>query len=155
VSGDRKLSAKERIEAAQKRRAECQEREAAEREEQEATDLEAIAELETEFGFDRIIRIDLGAWKPGMNAPASVAVRVPLGSEKLGQRWIEQINKSKEGSKERLTASDALAAECWVYPPKGSEALKAALELAPLIMSHAALQIVKASQGKVEDREKE
>lgn len=148
-------TAQERIDAAKARRMKTSEAEGEAKLEQEATDLEAIADLEAEHGFDRIIRIGLNAWKPGMGAPASIAVRVPLGSEKLCQRFIETINRSKEGAKERLTAQDALAVECWVYPPKGSDPYKAALEIAPLILSHAALQIVRASQGKAEEEGKE
>lgn len=148
-------TAQERIAAAQKRRADLAKLEAEKKLDQQATDLEAIADLEAEHGNDRVIRIELGAWKPGIGAPTSVAVRVPLASEKLCQRFIEQINRAKEGSKERLNAQDALATECMIYPEKGSEALKAALEIAPLILSHAALQIVKASQGRAEEEGKE
>lgn len=148
------MTAQERIAAVQARRARQAEGEANARLEQEATDLEAIADLEATHGNDRVIAITIGTWKPGVGAPARIAVRVPLGSEKLCQRFIEQINKAKEGSRERLTAQDALATECWEYPPKGSEGFKAALEVAPLILSHAALQIVKAAQGQAESEGK-
>lgn len=148
-------TAQERIEAAQKRRSELARVEAEKKLDQEATDLEAIADLEAEHGNDRVIRIAISAWKPGVGAPTSIAVRVPLASEKLCQRFIEQINRAKEGSKERLTAQDSLATECIIYPAKGSDAFKAAVEIAPMILSHAALQIVKASQGKAEEMGKE
>lgn len=149
-----KISAQERIDAAQKRRQDRLAKEAEAKLEQQAADLEAIADLEEEFGHERVIRIELGAWTPGMGAPTSVAVRVPLGSEMNCAKFIERINKAKEGSKERLVAQDDLAKECWVYPPKGSDAYKAALEVAPLILSHSALQIVKASQGVAESEGK-
>ena len=144
----------ERIEAAKARRLQTKASEAFARAEQEATDLEAIADLECELGFERVIAIEVGAWRPGMNCPVRVAVRVPLGSEKLCQVFIEKINRAKEGSKEKLTAQDALAIECWEYPKKGSEGYKAALELAPLILANAALQIVLASQGRAEQEGK-
>jgi len=144
------LSAAERIAAANKRREEQAKIEAKAREEQEAVDLESIADLECEHGFDRIIRIKIGTWKPGIGAPTSIAVRVPLGSEMNCAKFIQRINKAKEGSQERLTAQNDLAKECWVYPPLGTDAQKAAIEIAPLIYSNAALQIVQAAQGQAE-----
>lgn len=152
---ERPPTALERIATAQKRRAANAEREAGLRAEQEALDVEAIADVEARLGFDRVRAIRLSTWRPGMGAPVLVAVRIPLGSEKLCQRFIEQINTAKEGSRARLAAQDALAVECWEYPPKASEGYAAALEVAPLILSHAALQIVKGAQGVAEDEGKD
>lgn len=148
------LTAKERILAAQKKRDAVKTSEEEPRDEQLATDLERIADLEAEHGYDRIIRIDLTGWRPGMGAPTLVGVRVPMQSEKKCQRFIDQINRAKEHSKERLTAQDLLGESCMAYPEPGSDAYKAALEIAPLILSHAAAQIVKASQGQAEEEGK-
>ena len=149
-----KLSAADRIAAANKKREAQSKAEAKEKEEQEATDLEAISELEYEHGFDRIIRIKLSTWKPGIGAPTSIAVRVPLGSEMNCTKFIHRINKSKEGSPEKISAQVDLAKECWVYPPMGSDAQKAAAEIAPLIYSNAAYQIIRAAQGQEESEGK-
>jgi hypothetical protein len=151
---DRIKAAEERIKAAEAKRQSHRDAETAERLEQLAVDSEAISELEATHGDGRIIAIELSSWKPGEGCPVKVAVRVPRGSERLCQRFIEQINRAKEGSKDRIVAQDALATECWVYPEKGSDGFKAALEASSLILSHAALQIVKASQGRAEDEGK-
>lgn len=144
-------TAQERIAAAQKKRDEQRAKERVERDEQEAIDLEAIADLEAEHGEARIVAISIAnVWKPGAGAPVRIAALVPTGTSKLAQRWIDQINRSKEHSRDRLTAQDALATECWLYPAKGSEGHKAALELAPLILGNLAVQIVLASQGLAE-----
>jgi hypothetical protein len=145
----------ERIAAAKARRQAQADAEALAKSEQMAADLEAVADAEAEHGYDRIIRIDLTGWRPGMGAPTCVAVRVPMAADKLCQRFIEQINRSKEHSRERLTAQDLLGAACIVYPAPNSDAYKAALEVAPLILSHAAMQVVRASQGKAEEEGKE
>lgn len=147
------LTAQERIDAINMRRSALAKAEKEARQEQEATDLEAIADLEDLYGHERVIRISLGPWKPGMG-PASIAVKVPLGSELNLSKFIQRINRAKEGSQEKLSAQDDLAKECWIYPPRGSDAYKAALECAPLILSNAALQIVNASQGVVEQEGK-
>lgn len=150
------LTPQERIEVAQKRRQATRDAEANAKIEQAASDIEAITDLESEYGFDRVIAISIeGVWCPGKGAPTRVAFKVPLGSERLGQRFIEQVNRSKEGSPERIKAQDSLATECWIYPAKGSDAQKAALEIAPLLLSNAALQIVRASEGKAEEAGKE
>ena len=147
-----KPTAQERIDAARKRSADTASAQADAFLEQLATDLEAKADLEATHGFDRVRAISIqGVWKPGAGAPTLVCVVIPKGSDKLCQRFIETVNHAKEGSRERLKAQDDLASECWAYPVKGSESQKAALELAPLILSNAALQIVQASQGVAEE----
>lgn len=149
------LTAQERIDAAQAKRKALADKELDAKIEQLATDLEAICELEAEHGHDRVIRINLSSWVPGMAAPTCLAVRVPLESEKNCSKFIDRIHRAKDGSQEKLRAQDDLARECIVYPPKGSEAYKAALEIAPLVLSHVALQIINASQGQVEEQKKE
>ncbi len=144
------MTPQERLSAARKARGDQRNREAEIRAEQEAADIEAIAALESQFGFDRIRAIRLSTWAPDRGAPTTIAVRVPLGSEKLCQRFIETINRAKEGSRERLAAQDALAYECWEYPARGTPAYEAALELAPLVLAHAAVQIVRAAEGVAE-----
>lgn len=151
-----KTTAKDRIEAAQARRKAQREAEEAQALEQLAIDVEAITDIEASEGYKRVIAIDLGnVYKPGVGMPVRVAVRVPLMSESHAQAFIETINKYKEGSKQRLEAQDALAVECWRYPAKGSPAYRAMLEYAPLILSNAALQIVKASQGEAQEQGKD
>ena len=151
MSDATKLTAQQRIDAANKRRQSTKDAEAAAKLEQAATDIEAIADLESTHGYDRVIAIGIdGVWKPGMGAPTRIAVRVPLGSDGMCKRFIDQINRAKEGSKDRILAQDSLAIECWIYPEKGSDAYQAAIEIAPMILSNAALQIVKAAQGVAE-----
>lgn len=148
--------AQERIDAAAARRDTLKRELAAELVLQAAADAEAITDLEALEGFNRIIAIDLSnVWKPGVGAPTRVAVMVPSASDGLAQRFIETINKHKEGSRERLQAQDSLAIECWRYPEKGSEGFKAARQIAPLILSNAALQIVKAAQGVAQEEGKD
>lgn len=155
TAGTSSLTADERIAAAAKRRDGLRNAFTAALREQQASDDEAITDLEASMGFGRVLRISIaGCWKPGIGAPTAIAVEVPTGSSKLAQRFIQQINRAKEGSLERLTAQDSLSTECWLYPPKGSDGHKAALEIAPLILSNAALQLVKASQGVAEEEGK-
>ena len=123
---------------------------------QAAADMIAITDLEAEQGFNRVIAIDLSSvWKPGVDAPTRIAFVVPEQSDGLAQRFIETINKHKEGSRERLLAQDALAIECVRYPEKGSDAYKAALRIAPLVLSNAALQIVRAVEGVAQEQGKD
>lgn len=150
-----KPTAAERIAAARSKRDALQAVEETARDEQLANDLEAIADLEAEHGFERIIRIQLPGWTPGKGAPTCVAVRVPYAKEQKCKRFIQLINASKEHTRERIEASEQLGESCMVYPKLGTDEYKAALEIAPLILTHAAAQIVKASQGQVEKREKE
>jgi hypothetical protein len=148
--------AQARLDAANERREAIKRELAAEQILQAAIDVEAITELEAVEGFNRVIAIDLGAvWKPGVGAPTRVAFTVPTESDGLCQRFIETINKHKEGSRERITAQNALAIECWRYPEKGSDGYKAARELAALVLSNAALQIVHAAEGRAQEQGKD
>ena len=149
------MAAEERLKAARDRREAVRKAFQEALLEQQALDTEALVELEEKHGFGRVLEISIAScWKVGAGAPASVAVEVPSGSSKLAQRFIQQINRSKEGSPERLTAQDALAESCWLYPPKESDGYRAALELAPLILNTAAVQIVRAAQGVAEEEGK-
>lgn len=148
------LTVEERIAAAQKRREEIKEAEGKLKLEQLAVDLEAIAELEAEHGHERVIRIELGGWKPGLGAPTCIGVLVPTGATHLIKRFTDQVHRTKEHSPERIRAQEQLAAECWVYPEKGSDAQKAVLELCAGIANNIALQVVQAAQGVAEEQGK-
>jgi hypothetical protein len=71
----------ERIAAAQAKRAALQAQTEEAYQEQLASDLEALADIEAEHGFDRVARVNLGGWVPDVGLPTLVAVRVPRASE--------------------------------------------------------------------------
>lgn len=121
--------------------------------EQEAIDFERLVDLEEEHGFERVLRIDLGGWKPNAGAATMVVARVPLGSERDYKRFEETVSKPKS---ENLKAAHTLALACIVYPhPKNDAALYAAtLELAPGLLTHVAGQIAAAVQGRAEEEKK-
>lgn len=138
----------ERIAAAQAKRAALQAQTEEAYQEQLASDLEALADIEAEHGFDRVARVNLGGWVPDVGLPTLVAVRVPRSSEVVYKKFEQQINGHKEGSPQRLTAQHDLGLACLVYPPKTDEAArKAVLEYAPGILSAAAFEVVKRAQG--------
>ena len=147
-------SAADRIVAAQAKRDAIKLTEDTARQEQFAIDIEAIVELEAEHGYDRIVRIDIGSWKPDMGAPTCVAVRIPLNSEKKFKRFLDQINRAKEHSKEKLEAQGLLARSCFVYPALDSAEFTAALEVGPGLLEHAAYEIIQRSQGKAAEEGK-
>jgi hypothetical protein len=124
--------------------------------EQQAADIEALVELEEEHGFDRVLRIDIGGWKPASGAATMVAARVPMGSEKVYKRFQETVAKAKPQSTTTLTAATVLGESCLIYPPKSDakDLYEATLELAPGILVHVGQQIAKAVEGKAEEEKK-
>lgn len=149
-----KPTAAERIAAALAKREALKTAEAEAFAEQQATDLEALFELETEHGFDRVVRIDLNGWKPGAGAATMVVVVVPTGTDKSYLRFQETAAKAKPQSTTVMNAATLLASVCMVYPAPKSDLLAATLELAPGIMVHAGQQIAKVVEGKAEEEKK-
>lgn len=149
-------TAAERIASVEARRQKLREGHAAAHAEQLAIDMEALVELEAEHGFDQILRIDLSAWKAGVGAATMVAARVPLASESVFRRFEQTVSKAKSGTSSAHDASQTLARSCLVYPSEKSapELYAATMELAPGVLSHLALQVVKAVQGNAEEEKK-
>jgi hypothetical protein len=149
-------TAAERIAAVQAKRAALQATEKAAFDEQQATDLEALVALEEEHGFDRVLRVDVGGWKPGTGATTLMAARIPLASESYYKRFEQTVAKAKDGTTVKVEAGYTLARACLVYPSeKGEpELYKATVDIAPGILSHLAHQIVKAVQGQAEEEKK-
>lgn len=146
----------DRIAAAQARREAMKAAEAEAHAEQLATDLEALADLEAEHGFDRVIRVDLRGWKPGSGATTMVVARIPLRREDAVKRFEQTAARSKQGSDDGLKALHTLAEFCIVYPHRKdhAEAYAATLDLAPGILSNVGLQVVQAVQGAAEEEKK-
>jgi hypothetical protein len=121
---------------------------------QEIVDLEAIAELEAEHGFDRVLPVKLIGWKPGADAATHIAVRVPLKRESLIKRYESQITKPKA---DLAAALHTLAEACVVYPDRKTQKdlYEATMELAPGILSKSGGLIVKAVEGKADEEKKD
>jgi hypothetical protein len=145
-------TAAERIAAAQAKREAIKASEADAFVEQQATDLEALVELEDEHGFDRVVRIDLTGWRPGVGAATMVVARVPLNSEKVFKRFEDTVSK-KDSKTSTNDAGITLARACLVYPADKA-LLDATMELAPGVLSHLGLQLIKAVQGSAEEEKK-
>lgn len=152
-----KPTPEERIKAALEKRAQMQAAEANAYAEQQASDIEALVDLESEHGFDRVLRIDLVGWKPGSGASTLVAARIPLGSEKVIKRFEDTVAKSKERTTANLTAMQTVGLSCIVYPDreKQKELYDATIELAPAIVSKVGELVVKAVHGKAEEEKKD
>ena len=158
MSADTKqpLKPAERIAAAMAKRESIKASEALAFAEQQATDIEALVDLEGEHGFERIIRIDIDGWKPGVGAATMVVIRVPLSSEKVFKRFQDTFAKAKEGSTTKSDAGITLGRACVVYPSeKTDKALfDATIELADGVLAHAGGQIVGRLQGSAEEEKK-
>ena len=122
--------------------------------EQQATDFERLVELEEEHGFERVKRLDVGCWKPGVGAATMVIVKIPTSSEKVFKRYQDTAAKAKEGTTSRTDAVVTLGASCIVYPERGSDLYKATIEIAPGIDGHAGAVVISTVQGNAEEEKK-
>jgi hypothetical protein len=109
---------KARHEALAAKRDEQRKTEAKAHAQQDIIDREAIADLEAEHGFDRVLPIALLGWKPNAGAATIVAVRVPLKSESIIKRYESQITKPKP---DLAAALHLLAESCVVYPDRKTQ----------------------------------
>lgn len=152
----KKLTAAERIAAAQARRDAQKAAEAEAFAEQQAIDLEALVDLEAEHGFERIVRIDIGGWKPDSGAATMVIARVPMKAEKAVTRYEQTVSKAKDGSTTRHDAAVTLASFCLVYPDRGTakDLYDATLELAAGVLFHVGVQVMRVVQGNAEEEKK-
>lgn len=123
--------------------------------EQQADDLEELVKLETEHGFERVLRVDLNGWKAGVGATTMVIVRIPTASESVFKRYEQTVTKAKPQSTTSLDAGHTLADSCWLYPTKKTAAYEATVELAAGIHTNLAVQIAKVVQGQAEEEKKE
>lgn len=157
MSDEKKLTPAERIAAVNEKRERLKKTEADAKSEQQATDLEALCELEEEHGFERVLRVDIGGWKPGEGAATLAVVRIPKSSESIFKRFESTVSKSKEGTSANLDALHLLADACLLYPSAKTQPdlHKATFELAPGLRSNLGLQISKTVQGKAEEEKKD
>lgn len=148
-----KLTPERRVAAANERRAALKALEAEAHAEQQATDIERLVDLEEKHGFDRILRIDLGGWKPDAGAATLVAARVPLASEGVFKRFQVALNSPKA---DHAQAANTFAAACLVYPHREDDKklYEATLELAPGILVAVAGELSKAAMGHAEEEKK-
>ena len=152
MSASEGVSAADRIAAAQARRDALKAAEAEMFAEKFATDLEALAELEAEHGEARVLRIDIGGWKPGAGAATMIVGRVPTKKDSIYKRFVDTVAKQNA---DNVKATDTLAAACLVYPAREDADLFAAtMELAPGALTTLGLQLVKAVQGHAEEEKK-
>lgn len=157
MSADAKVpTAADRIAAALAKREALKAAEAAAFAEQQAIDLEALIDIEAEHGFERVVRIDIGGWKPGAGAATMVVARVPTKAEKAVRRYEETVSKAKAGSTTQHDAAVTLAGFCIVYPDKDSakDLYDATLELAAGVMAHVGVQVMRVVQGNAEEEKK-
>lgn len=151
-----KSTAAARIAAALARRAKLQAVEADAFAEQQANDIERMVELEEEHGFERVQRLDIGGWKPGVGAATMVVVRIPTSSERVFKRYQDTAAKAKDGSTTRTDAVVTLGASCIVYPHRDTDKAlhDATIELAPGIIGHAGAAVINTVQGNAEEEKK-
>lgn len=149
------MTAAERMAAALARREALRAAEAEAYAEQQAADVEALVELEATHGFERVLRVDLGAWSPGKGAATMIVARVPTGADAIWRRFETKMGAAKKGTGDAQSAGVELATACLVYPEKGSMLYAGTLDLAPGILGNVALQIVNAVQGNAEKEKKD
>ena len=148
------MSAADRIAAAQARRDAQRAAEAEAHAEQLANDLEALADLEAEHGYDRVLRVDLRGWKPGPGAATMVVARIPTKRDDIFKRFESMAARAKSGTDDGLKALHQLAEACIVYPARKSDELAATMDLAPGILSNRGLQLVQHVQGAAAEEKK-
>ena len=124
--------------------------------EQQFADLERLASLEEEHGFERVQRFDVPAWNPGEGAATMVLARVPRAKEAIVKRFEQTAAKAKDGDGKILEAGHLLARSCIVYPSERDEKelYEATMDLAAAMLSHVGVQIMKLVQGKAEEEKK-
>lgn len=147
-------SADERIAAIEKRRAERAVANEAARKEQFAIDMEALDGLEEQHGHERVFRVVLDGWQAGHGAATLVAYRLPLSSEAVVKRFLQQANATNPNAQQRVEASDALAKACIVYPEHGSDAYRATFEISPGLYHAIAKQIFDRVSGRAQEEGK-
>jgi hypothetical protein len=123
---------------------------------QQVLDLEALAALEDEHGFERVFSTVIGGWKPGEGSATLVVARLPKRSESIYKRFEQTIHKAKQGTTAFGDAGDVLARSCIVYPSEKEkpELYAATMELAAGILGKVATQIVEKVRGEVEEEKK-
>ncbi len=109
---DTKLTAAQRIAAAEARRQAKTDAEKAAREEQHANDLEAIEALEATLGQKVYPSKQVTQWKAGL--PVIVGIRVPTHVEY--KRQVSRLNRANGNGDAKVSAQNELANACWVYP---------------------------------------
>jgi len=130
---------------------------------QRLKDLEALVELETEHGMERLIKVDLRGWKIDSGAVTLAVAKRARKSDKLYKRFVDMVRRSKKGEKideaEVEKAGDLLAQSCLVYPvvpENGADggAYEATLELFPGFLTTIAAAVVEAAMGKAQEEGK-
>jgi hypothetical protein len=153
----------EQIEALNERRAKGKEAHDTAWKTQHVVDLAALADLEDEHGYDRLVRVELRGWKADSGAATMAVAKRARKSDKLYKRFVDMVRRSKKGEKidegEVEKAGNLLANSCLVYPAppeKGADggAYEATLELFPGLLTSVANAIVVAAMGKAEEEGK-
>lgn len=150
------LTLDEQLAEIQKRRAGMQASEDVLKKKQRILDLTAIADLEEEYGTNRVIAFELDGWKSGEGAATMIAVRLPRGKDMLVKRYEQTVSKTKDGDGKHLDAAHQLAVACVVYPdPKDAKAaFEVTVDLAAAVLSNIGISIVKIVQARLDDEKK-
>lgn len=139
------------IEEIEKRRAERKAGLEAQKQEQLRIDLEALDALEVEHGDERVKRIDVDGWAPGI--PTLAAFRLPEPIEFKRYQDMARARGDKPG--DPIGAARLLAETCRLYPgpaaPEASEAWKRLLDACPAMNMNASQMLTTACLGKAAD----
>lgn len=150
------MSLDEQIEALNERRAKGRDAHETAWKTQHVADLEALANLEDEHGYDRLVRVELRGWKADSGAATMAVAKRARASDKLYKRFVDMVRRSKKGERvddnEVERAGNMLAESCLVYPSKDDKAgaYEATLELFPGLLTSVAAAIVTAAMGRAE-----
>jgi hypothetical protein len=126
--------------AIQKRRETRAEKESLAHARQEVIDLTRIDELEEEHGDKRVAAAPLNGWTPGVGAVTRIAVVVPKRSDRVYQRFQQQVIRFRKDEVKTIAAIEQLARMVLAYPhpERDKDAFDATYELAPVMMNTAA-----------------
>lgn len=120
-------------------------------EEQFARDLEALMQLEEEYGYGNIVGVKVN-FTPGL--PTRAFLRVPDRAQY--QKYRDNGTKAvgQKNTKGHTDALDVLAKSCWAYP-KEHEAKEAMLEATPGLLASIGHEAIKLAEGKAEEEGKD
>jgi hypothetical protein len=120
------------------------------RDAQRAIDLEAVFELEEEYGASNIAVLEV-PYTPGL--PTLVAVRCASPTEV--KRYRDGVKEKANGKPgDRIVAAELVASVCIVYPdrksPEGQEMLRQILEARPILLVQLGTAATNMGAGKAE-----
>lgn len=162
-AADKPKSLDEQIEELNERRAKGKATHDAAWKAQHLVDLAALADLEDEHGYDRLVRVELRGWKADSGATTMAVAKRARKSDKLYKRFVDMVRRSRKGEKvddaEVERAGNLLAESCLVYPAPPAKqgdggAYESTLELFPGLLTSVAGAIVTAAMGRAEEEGK-